>query len=318
VGGRIDKFSSIEDAVFSPRTTFMMKPTADQTFRVSFNRAFRAPSFINNHIDTTVLEQVNLSALAPLLPPPLQPLVLAPFVFPIRAVGNDALRQEEMTAFEIGYTGVLADRVNLQASVYWNTTEDGIYFTPVGAYTAANPPPTWPALLPTSILTTLAQRTPPVILPSQFTYLNLGRIKDKGIELGFDTSLTRNVNVFANYAYQWMPEVEDLPAGTSITDINWPAENRFNAGFDFSYSRVLGNLAVNVTDEAYWQDVLDVRFAGTTEAFTLVNAGFGVRWLDERVITSIKVINLGNQDVQQHIFGDIVKRQVVGEVRVGF
>jgi iron complex outermembrane receptor protein len=318
VGGRIDKFSSIEDAVFSPRTTFMMKPAADQTFRLSFNRAFRAPSFINNHINTTVLEQVNLSALAPLLPPPLQPLVLAPFVFPIRAVGNDALRQEEMTAFEIGYTGVLADRVNLQASVYWNTTEDGIYFTPVGAYTAANPPPTWPALLPTSILTTLAQRTPPVILPSQFTYLNLGKIKDKGIELGFDTSLTRNVNVFANYAYQWMPEVEDLPAGTSINDINWPSENKFNAGVDFSASRFLGNLSLHFTDEAYWQDVLDVRFAGTTEAFTIVNAGFGVRWMDDHITTSIKVTNLANEEVQQHIFGDILRRQVVGEVRVGF
>jgi hypothetical protein len=43
-----------------------------------------------------------------------------------------------------------------------------------------------------------------------------------------------------------------------------------------------------------------------------------VRWLDERVTTSIKVTNLGNQDVQQHIFGDILKRQVVGEVRFGF
>ena len=28
VGGRLDKFSSIEDAVFSPRTTFMFKPAA--------------------------------------------------------------------------------------------------------------------------------------------------------------------------------------------------------------------------------------------------------------------------------------------------
>src|SRR5690606_11866392 len=71
VGGRVDKFSSIDDAVFSPRTTFMIKPTAAQTFRLSFNRAFRAPSFINNHIDTVVLEQVDLSPLAPLLPPPL-------------------------------------------------------------------------------------------------------------------------------------------------------------------------------------------------------------------------------------------------------
>src|SRR5678816_445695 len=47
VGGRVDKFSSIEDAVFSPRTTFMIKPTAAQTFRLSFNRAFRAPSYLS-------------------------------------------------------------------------------------------------------------------------------------------------------------------------------------------------------------------------------------------------------------------------------
>ena len=50
VGGRVDKFSSIEDAVFSPRTTLLLKPSGDHTLRVSFNRAFRAPSFINNNI----------------------------------------------------------------------------------------------------------------------------------------------------------------------------------------------------------------------------------------------------------------------------
>ena len=32
--------------------------------------------------------------------------------------------------------------------------------------------------------------------------------------------------------------------------------------------------------------------------------------------TSVKVVNLANQDVQQHVFGDILKRQVVGELRV--
>jgi iron complex outermembrane receptor protein len=309
VGGRLDKFSSLDDAVFSPRTTFMVKPAAAQTIRFSYNRAFRAPSFINNHIETTILNQVDLRAAHPLL---------ADFVFPIHAVGSEDLRQETLTAYEIGYTGSLMNRVNLSASVYWNNTEDGIYFTPVAAYSAAAPPPTWPAVLPTAILSLLAARTPPVILPSQFTYLNLGTIKDKGIELGFDTSLNRYVNVFANYSYQWMPVAEDLPAGTSIADINWPAENRFNAGFDFSYSRFLGNFSVSFSDEAYWQDVLDARYAGTTEPYTIVNAAFGVRWLGDRVTTSVKLTNIGNEEVQQHIFGDIVKRQVIGELRVGF
>ena len=37
-----------------------------------------------------------------------------------------------------------------------------------------------------------------------------------------------------------------------------------------------------------------------------------MRWVDGKVTTSVKVINLANQDVQQHVFGDIIKRQVVG------
>ena len=70
VGGRVDKFSSIDDAVFSPRTTLMLKPAPDQTFRVSFNRAFRAPSFINNqhlndHPQPGGSERALLPALAP-------------------------------------------------------------------------------------------------------------------------------------------------------------------------------------------------------------------------------------------------------------
>ena len=315
IGGRLDKFTSIDDAVFSPRTTFMVKPTADQTFRVSFNRAFRAPSFINNHIGITILNEVDLRAVSPLLA---NNPATGGFVFPLRADGSPTLRQETMTAYEIGYTGVLRNRVNVSAAVYWNNTKDGIYFTPIAAYTAASPPPGWPAPLPTQILTLLAARNPPVVLPSRFTYLNLGQIRDKGIELGAETALNRFVNMFVNYSYQWMPEVEDLPPGTSIADINWPAENRFNAGVDFSYRRFLGNLSVNYTDEAYWQDVLDARYAGTTEAFTMVNAGIGVRWLGERVVTSLKMTNLGNEQVQQHVFGDILKRQIVGEVRFSF
>ncbi len=89
VGGRLDTFSSIEGPVFSPRTTLMVKPTAAQTFRLSFNRAFRSPLFSNNNIDTTILNEVNLGAVSPLL---------SRFVFPIRAIGNTDLKQETVTA----------------------------------------------------------------------------------------------------------------------------------------------------------------------------------------------------------------------------
>jgi hypothetical protein len=43
-----------------------------------------------------------------------------------------------------------------------------------------------------------------------------------------------------------------------------------------------------------------------------------VRWAGGRVVTSIKGINLANQEVMQHIFGDVLKRQVIGEARFTF
>ena len=57
-GARVDKFTSIESAVFSPRIALVMKPAVDQSVRVSYNRAFRAPSMINNNLQTTVSHAV--------------------------------------------------------------------------------------------------------------------------------------------------------------------------------------------------------------------------------------------------------------------
>jgi outer membrane receptor protein involved in Fe transport len=279
----------------------MYKPSANQTVRASFNRAFRAPSFINNNLNVTLLNQANLSAISP---------ALSQFIFPFRAVGNPDLDQETMTAYEIGYTGVLGRRATVTAAVYWNQTDDAIFFTQAARYTSANPPVTWPPPIPTFVLDLI----PPPGLPSLFTYRNLGTVNDKGIELGIEGVVNRYVNATVNYSYQADPDVE----GFDPSETNFPANNRFNAGFNFNYGRYLGNFMVSYTGDAYWQDVLDQRYAGSTDAFTLLNLGFGVKWLQDRLVTTLKINNLANTEVQQHIFGDIIKRQVVGEVKYGF
>src|SRR5262249_37445320 len=153
------------------------------------------------------LNAVDLSRVAPLP-------ALSPFVFPIVAAGNPDLKQEQLTAYEIGYTGSLRKRATVSASVYWNNTENGIYFNPVAFYGAAAPPPRRP--LPPAVLAALARNTPPVIMPSRFTYLNLGKVKDKGVELGLDAVVNRYLNVFTNYSYEWKPEIEDFTPGTGI------------------------------------------------------------------------------------------------------
>ena len=70
IGARVDKFANLDDAVFSPRLALIVKPQADHAIRLSFNRAFRAPSLINNYLQTSIVNQVNLGADQPHLPGP--------------------------------------------------------------------------------------------------------------------------------------------------------------------------------------------------------------------------------------------------------
>ncbi len=151
VGARADAFSVIDKFVVSPRTTFMFKPKPDHAFRFSFNRAFRAPSFVNSFLDVTIVQAVDLSALNP---------ALGQFAFPILATGNTDLVQESLTAYEIGYTGTFDNRFTVNGALYRNQTSNNIFFTqpPGGVYTSSNPPPGWP--LPPVVLDLLAQQRP--------------------------------------------------------------------------------------------------------------------------------------------------------------
>jgi len=310
LGARVDKFDNIEDPVFSPRAALILKPSADHALRLSFNKAFRSPSLINNFLDTTIINQLNLGAINPAL------AGAPPFNFAVRAIGNESLKQESTESFEVSYTGVINNRATLSAAMYWTTNEDEIFFTQTGRYRAAAPPRGFP--LPPAVLEILPPACTGAVcntggLPSAFSYLNLGTVKNRGFELGVDGAVNQAVNVFANYSFQAEPEPD-----FALSEINLPPTNRFNVGFNFSQGHFLGNASVSYVDNAFFQDVLDARFAGPTEAYTQVNAALGVRFLRDKVTTSVKVINLLDENIQSHVFGDILRRQVIGELRVQF
>lgn len=307
LGARVDRFDYLDNFVFSPRTALLIKPQQDHTFRLSYNRAYRSPSVINNFLDVTLTEPLPLRLINPAFGNSV-------YLIPIRPVGNPDLKETSLDAYEIGYTGVVAGPTILSAAFYVNKTTNDILFTENRElrWTAANPPPGWTAIpLPPVVITAVTQGQG---FPASFTYKNFGETTQKGLELGVDTAVNDYVKLFANYSYQAKPE----PKGFDISELNLPAKNRFNLGTSFTYDRFLGNFSVSYSDSAFWQDVLDDRFHGSTKSYTLVNAGFGVRWASDKLTTSVKATNLGNQNVQQHVFGDVIKRQVVGELRVQF
>ena len=324
LGARVDKFDVVEGAVFSPRVALVLKPLPDHAVRLSYNKAFRSPSLINNYLDVTIVNQLNFAQLASIHPIFTQ---LGTFDFPVAATGNEDLDEESIEAIELGYTGLINNRATISAAVYYTKNSDEIFFTQVGRYRAMNPPPGWLqrlALLGPQLPLGVLEGLPPACaspgqpcttggLPSDFSYRNLGINRNKGFELGVDAAATREVNVFANYSFQAMPDPD-----FDISEVNRPPRHRVNAGFSLNTDRYIGNMSVSYVDDAFFQDVLDARFHGPTEAYTQVNGAFGVRWLGDRLTTTVKVINLGNQDIQSHVFGDIIKRQVIGELRLQF
>jgi len=48
----------------------------------------------------------------------------------------------------------------------------------------------------------------------------------------------------------------------------------------------------------------------------MLNGYFGVKWLAGKVTTAVKGVDLTNETIQQHVFGDLIKRSIVGELRV--
>ena len=328
VGGRLDKFGNISSPIFSPRLTASFKTMPSQIIRVSYNQAFRSPSMLNNYEEINIAVPADLSALAAVLPPPLQGLVATPFPLVVRLVGSELpigttpqrpLTEESLTAYEVAYTGTFGNDTTLTAAWYVNDLHDSIAFVQLPGnldpYTSGNPPPGW--MLPPVVLDAMAALG--IFLPrTAFTYQNLGPLRQKGLELSVDQRINDRLSGFANYSWQAEPVVRSDPRPYPTDEISLPPTHRINAGFNVDGARFLGSGSVNYVDEAFWSDVLSSPYHGFTDAYTIVNGSAGVKWLGGKIVTLIKLTNLLNADVQQHVFGDFVTRSGVGEIRLTF
>jgi len=165
-----------------------------------------------------------------------------------------------------------------------------------------------------------AQFGGPIRLPKKVaTYLNLGPLRNEGLEASIEHSFTNEVSGFANYSYQRTPKVLEPDSGQlryPTSEVGIPAKNRINVGVSFNTKRFLGSASVNYSDKAFWVDVLDAPYFGYTDSYAMVNAALGMKFQDGKVIATLKGTNLTNETIQQHIFGDILKISVAAEVRI--
>jgi outer membrane receptor protein involved in Fe transport len=255
----------------------------------------------------------------------------------VKNVGNPDLKEESLTAYEISYTGTFNGKTSIGLAVYQNDSDNNINFTTV------TPSATFPAGIPPFDVYTpsnsaeccapvginpvlygvlVQAHIPGFPLPRTVaTYLNLGPLRQRGFEASIDHRFNRDFSLSANYSYQETPkaltaDADQIPYFNE--ELALPPKNRFNASVTWDTARFMGSAGVNYSDKAFWSDVLTTPFHGFTDSYTMVNATFGMKWANGKFITSLKGTNLLNETIQQHVFGDILKRAIFAEVRATF
>jgi len=307
IGGRYDDIDPI-DGVFTPRTSLLFAPNTHHTFRVSYNEAFRTPSVINQYLDATIL------------------VGSAPLLLPATADGNVDLVEEHLTAYEVGYVGSFDNGITMTIAAYRNVTEDSIDFYTSQVYGPGNlplgliPPPLPPTLAfcflfaPGTGPATCPNRGLAGLIPSDFSYRNIGETTEQGVEFTLQQRIGTDWSWFANASWQDDAEFEGID--DPETSQNRAPEWRGNLGLSFDNGGFFVNTNVNYQDEAYWADV--PLAVGSTDAFTQVNLAVGFRLLDERMTLQVIGSNIFDEEIQQHYYGDIISRKVTGQVGFRF
>lgn len=303
IGARYDDVDPLKDGIVTPRTSLLIDLARDHVFRISYNEAFRTPSAINNYLDVGILQQ------------------LGPMFVGADAIGSGTLGEEQLTAYELGYVGEFNNGMSVTVSAYRNEIDDAVDFYVRDVYGPSNLPvasPTLPAAVIPCFL--FSPGTGPItcpfgglagLVPSDYSYRNVGSTVNKGIEFSVEQDIA-DWTWFLNFSWQNEPEI----SGVESTDINVPPEWRLNAGVSRDVGKHFWSIVANYQDEAYWADVLYARAA--TDPFTQVNATLGWRFRNERFSLKLIAQNVFDQRVQQHIFGDILSRKVAAQISYTF
>lgn len=307
VGGRIDKFN-ITNFIFSPRIAAIFQVSQTQIVRGSVSRAFRPPTLLENYQDLLLTtSNLNLGEFDPAFEGVNFPIIT-------RFAGNSKLQEETTTALEIGYMGVFRKNTTFNATFYVNKNEHNIRNATDAFYSSDNLPNRWP--LSAEILDDLKDRG--LLFPSELRFVNSGPLRYHGLELSLEHRLNANVSFFTNYTYQSNPVALRDANPFPKAQLFKPPNHLFNLGADFLFNQYFASGNIQYVGSAFWTDVLNPTFWGPTDAFTMVNASFGRKWRGGAIVTSINLANLFNEDIQQHVFGDIIKRSTTAECRFIF
>jgi len=322
--------STLHEEQFSPKAALVYALDADHTLRFTYNEAFQVANYSEfflqaqvgvvpgSVIDGLVCGGFGLNC-------GLDPLI------PVIASGNVSLDVEEVTTFEIGYSGIVGNKAFLTIDYYNSDNENFItdllpqLGSPLGVINPNFSPyvaPGIPAPINQALIDTIAGLTGGGLLTTNLdgsqtivavSYTNFGQVDTQGIDLGLNVYATPEWRF--DFTYSWFDfEIKnDQPGLDNLLLPNSP-ENKFAASIAYVGERWDGSLSYRWVDDFFW---FVGPFQGLVESYDTVDL-VGNYKINDTWSVGVNVSNLFDDEHWQSFGGDLLGRRALGHVTVAW
>jgi len=318
--------STLHDPQFSPKGSAVYSINPRHSLRFTYNEAFQVATYPELFLYFFLLNYptTDLQAICDTAVPPI-PCCFDPTT-PALALGNEDLDLEEITTYEVGYSGILGGKAFLTVDFYDSKNEN--FFTdlvpqlgpPWGQvnkrYGPWMPPPG--CEVPDGIIELIRQTASDTLPPGwQLTNLdgetiilayslaNFGEVDTQGVDIGLNYYFDENWRL--SFAGSWFDFdfVEDLP-GNVLPRPNAP---EYKASFGLSYvdRRWDASLDARWVDDFRWSAGF---YRGDIESYTTVDL-HGNYALNDHWKVGVNVANLFDNEHWEQFGGDLIGRRAL-------
>lgn len=319
VAARVDD-SSLHDSQFSPKGSLVYSFTPNHTMRLTYNEAFQVPNYSEFFLRVPAGAPITgFAALENALAPFLGGQTLGLRSIPIFAFGNGNLEVEEITTYEVGYSGIFGGKAYVTLDYYQSDIENFVTDLLPGvnpAFPGYTPPAFLPAPIATQVLNTLRAGLGPnfrglTTINGQPTlvlsYTNAGAVDTEGIDFAINYYVTDQW--VADFSYSWFDfEVKEQALGDQLFP-NSP-ENKWNAGLTYNGSKLGASVKYRWVDDFRWAAGV---FVGDVPSYDLVDVSASYR-LTDNFSFGVDVSNLLDDEHFQTFGGDLLARRALGHV----
>ena len=207
--------------------------------------------------------------------------------------GNPDLKPEKIISYELGWLGLFSKGVSGRLNLFYNRLGDFIHSQTITTF--PSPPAPYPGI------------------PSGISFVNSGKAKSRGGEVGLNLWLREWLKGWANYSYQGITDEE------SNKRIRTAPQAKINLGLNFKFKNGFSaNFLAHYVGETEWEvkTGMGARDLRRVRPYTLLNAKLGYRFWGERFEIAGAAFNLFNRKHREYPLGDEIGRRVVAELNL--